>query len=104
LEPIGPLSILYLPIPQVPGLQLVVTSSTDLLFRILIPPETPAFDRAKILRDTKLGIQDWLKRKRMDHHVRFEVVGVSNLEVDPQSAKTKLIIRPPKPVIRLRAA
>jgi phenylacetate-CoA ligase len=104
LEPIGPLSILYLPIPQVPGLQLVVISPTNLVFRILIPPETPAFDRAKILRDTKLGIQDWLKRKRMDHHVRFEVVGVSNLEVDAKSAKTKLIIRPSEPTIRLRAA
>lgn len=104
LEPIGPLAILYLPIPHVPGLQLVVASSTDLEFRVLIPPATSVFDRARILQETKHGVQDWLKRKRMDRHVRFEVVGVSNLEVDPQSAKTKLIIRPPQPVIRLRAA
>lgn len=103
LEPIGPLSILYLPIPQIPGLQLVVTSSTDLIFRILTPSEMSAFDQATLLRDVRRGIQEWLTRKRMDRHVRFEVVAVERLETDPGSAKAKLILQAQPRTIR-RAA
>lgn len=105
LETIGALSILYLPIPPVPGLQLVLNSATDLTFRILVPAEMPPFHKATLLRDTKAGIHNWLTRKRMDQHVQFQVVVVSQLEADPKSAKVKLIIRSSsRPAILSRAA
>jgi hypothetical protein len=104
LETVGPLSIFYIPIPPVPGLQLVVNSATDIIFRILAPAEMPPFQRAILLRDTKMAIHNWLVTKRMDRHVQFQVVGVNQLEADPQNAKVKLIIRPNRRAVQLRAA
>lgn len=93
LEPVGPMSILYVPIPSVPGMQLVINDPGCIEFRILVPPQMSMFEEAAMLRDTRVGIQNWLAGKRMDRGVRFRVVGVSQLENDPASGKAKVIIR-----------
>lgn len=104
LESIGPLQILYLPMPPVPGLQLVVLDPSSLIFRILMPPQVPPFQREQLLRSVRASIGVWLAGKKLDRYVRFQVVGLDELEVDPRSGKAKAIIRTPARSIAIRAA
>lgn len=104
LEPVGPLQILYLPMPAVPGLQLVVQSSRSLVFRILMPAEALPIQRAQLLKAVQSSIQQWLAGKRMDRFVRFQVQGLDELETDPRSGKAKAIIRCSEPLAVIRAA
>lgn len=104
LEPVGPLQILYMPMPPVPGLQLVVTDPRNLIFRILLPAQAPPFQREQLLRSVRSSIGVWLTGKQMDRYVRFQVVGLDELEVDPRSGKAKAIIRPSVTAAAFRAA
>ncbi|MBS0206159.1 MAG: phenylacetate--CoA ligase family protein [Planctomycetes bacterium] len=103
-EPVSQLMLQYLPIPPVAGLQLVILNSTQIQFRILTPEFLTPFQRESHLRSVRDAIQNWLISKRMDRHTQCEVVGVDQLEIDPLSGKTKLILRPTPAAQKQRAA
>ena len=104
LEPISQLSLLYLPVPPLQGLQLVIHDSQNIEFRIVLPDQRRPFQRESLLRDVRCAIQNWLIGKRMDRNVRFEVKAVDQLTIDPQNGKAKLIVRNNSERFRVRAA
>ncbi|MEI8380962.1 MAG: hypothetical protein WCJ09_12590 [Planctomycetota bacterium] len=104
LEPISQMSLLYLPVPPLHGLQLVIHDSQNIEFRIVTSDQRLPFQRESLLRDVRHAIQNWLVGKRMDRNVRFEVKAVDQLAIDPKNGKAKLIIRNTSEKFRIRAA
>lgn len=104
LEPVGPLSVAYMPLPPVTGLQLVIHDASDIQLRIVTPDDLTPIERELLLRNVRVALQNWLIGKRMDKYVHCEVIGVNQLETDPKSGKTKLILRPDPVAIQLRTA
>ncbi len=103
-EPISQMSLLYLPVPPLQGLQLVIHDSQNIEFRIVTSDQRLPFQRESLLRDVRRAIQNWLVGKRMDRNVRFEVKVVDQLTIDPQSGKVKLIVRNTSEKLHIRAA
>ena len=92
LEKFTTYSILFLPIPPVPGLQVVITGTDQLLFRVKLDPALSDDSRREILRATEAAIRDWLVRKQLDQAVGLRVEETAQLEIDPISGKTRPII------------
>lgn len=104
LEPISQISLLYLPVPPLQGLQLVIYDAQHIEFRIVTTNQGLSFQREQQVRDVRHGIHNWLAGKRMDQNVRFDVKAVDQLTIDPKNGKAKLIIRETSQDLRLRAA
>jgi len=91
-ETLGAMTLIVLPIPTVPGLQLVVVNPTHLIFRVLESHQASPAENAALLEEVRAGIHRWMVDKRLDKSVRCEVVGVPKLEIDPRSGKVKPIL------------
>ncbi len=95
LEKVSTFSMMYLPIPPVPGFQVVVVGTDQLVFRVKLESDLSDDLRDETLRAIESVIREWLVRKQMDQAVRFTIQETAQLELDPKSGKTKTIVFAP---------
>lgn len=91
LEKVSTFSMMYLPIPPVPGFQVVVIGTNQLLIRVKLETSTSKDQRRNILRTIESVVRDWLIGKKMDRSVSVIVEETSHLEIDTKSGKAKTI-------------
>lgn len=89
LEKVSTFSMMYLPIPPVPGFQVVVSGADLLLIRVKLEPGLSMAERRKTLRTIETVVRDWLVVKQMDRSVIVEET--AHLEIDAKSGKAKTI-------------
>lgn len=94
LELIPPLALIYLPIPEVSGLQVVIVSDRELIFRVLLDSQFKfnLTARQQMLAEIEAGLRGWLTHKRLEQSVRFRVDATTPLQLDPISSKARLIL------------
>lgn len=94
LELIPPTSLIYLPIPEVSGLQVVVVSDRELIFRVKLDSQLNQnlLARQQMLAEIESGLRGWLTHKRLDQSVKLRVDATTQLQLDPVSGKARLII------------
>ncbi len=91
LEKVSTFSMMYLPIPPVPGFQVVVAGTDQLLFRVKLESGLSKDSRRKTLRAIESSVRDWLVGKQMDRSVSIAVEETVHLEIDAKSGKAKTI-------------
>lgn len=94
LELIPPLTMTYLPIPEVDGLQVVVVSDHELIFRVRLDSQISLnlAARRQMLAEIESGLRGWLTHKRLEQSVKFRVDADTPLQLDPISSKARLIL------------
>ena len=92
LEVIPPLALIYLPIPEVNGLQVVVVGDRELIFRVQLDSRRNLAARQQQLSEIEAGLRGWLTHKRLERSVRFRVDTTTPLQLDPISSKARLIL------------
>ncbi|MCX7422091.1 MAG: hypothetical protein NT013_21475 [Planctomycetia bacterium] len=91
LEKVSTFSMMYLPIPPVPGFQVVVAGTDQLLIRVKLEARVSTDERRKTLRTIESVVHDWLVGKHMDRSVSVIVEETAHLEIDAKSGKVKTI-------------
>lgn len=94
LELIPPVTMLCLPIPEVSGLQVVVVSDRELVFRVQLDSQLNfnLTARQQMLAEVEAGLRSWLTHKRLEQSVKFRVDANTPLQLDPISSKARLIL------------
>ena len=91
LEKVSTFSMMCLPVPPVPGFQVVVSGADLLLIRVKLEPDLSMVERCKTLRTIETVVRDWLVGKQMDRSVSVIVEETAHLEIDAKSGKAKTI-------------